>query len=540
MNIQKSEQSYGDAFKIYFQYFLTALRILIGWHFAYEGVTKLFIPGWSSAGYLMESQWFLSGFFHNLASNDFLLKLVDFLNVWGLILIGLGLMLGLFTRIASGAGAFLLLLYYIANPPFIGFVGENTGEGQYLIINKTLIETVILFLFAFLPSQFTIGIDRLIKRVLPKFSSAKVKDTASETGASEINTRRELIKDLISLPVLGAFTYSLIRKKQWESFEERILISEPSRVDATSGASSRGISFSTLKELEGSVPKGKIGNYEISRIIAGGNLISGFAHSRDLIYVSHLVNSYFTDEKVLETMKICEACGINTIILRVDINTLRIMEKYRRRDGKMHWIAQCKITDNEISPDIDTAINNGAMGTYIHGGICDDIVNRGKTEILCETIKYIKNKGVLAGLAGHDLRVIMSCEEHGAEPDFYMKTLNSGNYWTAGPRLITKPDWKPNPEETLEPEFNPDVKDNMWSTTPQQTIEFMNGVKKPWIAYKVLGAGAIHPKEGFRYAFENGADFCCVGMFDWQVVEDSNIAINLLKENLSRNRLWFA
>ena len=86
------------------------------------------------------------------------------------------------------------------------------------------------------------------------------------------------------------------------------------------------------------------------RVWPGGNLISGYAHSRDLIYVSNLVQSYFSDEKVLETMKICEVCGINTIILHVDANTLRIMEKYRKRNGKMHWIAQCKITEDEIEP----------------------------------------------------------------------------------------------------------------------------------------------------------------------------------------------
>lgn len=540
MKIQKAEQPSGDMFIQYGRYLLTAIRILIGWHFLYEGVSKLFIPGWSSAGYLVESQWILSGLFHSLAANATALKLVDFLNIWGLIFIGLGLILGLFTRIASYAGAFLLLLYYIANPPFIGLIGENTGEGQYLVINKILIEMVILLLLGFLPSTFTFGIDRILKRAITKFRSAKSKEKEKEDELTVDQGRRELIKDLISLPVLGGFAYLAGKKKHWESFEERQLISQPSRADALSGASTKGVYYATLSELEGLVPKGKIGNYDISRIMVGGNLISGYAHSRDLIYVSRLVQSYFTDEKVLETMKICESCGINTIIMRVDINTLRIFEKYRRRGGKMHWFAQCKIKDNDIKTDIDAAINGGAIAPYIHGGACDDIVSRGKTELLCEAVQYIKGKGVLAGLAGHDLRVIMSCEEHGANPDFYMKTLNSGNYWTAGPKLITKSDWEPRPTENLVLEFNEDVKDNMWVTTPRQTVEFMKDVKKPWIAYKVLGAGAIHPKEGFRYAFESGADFCCVGMFDWQVVEDANIAIKLLKETLPRDRPWYS
>ena len=520
-----------------FQYILTAIRILIGWHFLYEGLSKLISPSWSAAGYLLESGWLFSGFFHSLAMNEAALRVVDFLNIWGLIFIGIGLMLGVMTRMASGAGALLLLFYYVANPPFIGLMGEATGEGQYLIVNKIMIEFAVLVLLAILPCRTTLGIGRLGLRLSKRL--ARGKDTPDEAPDLTLaRQRREMLKDLITLPVLGGFVWAALRKKKWESFEERNLISQPSRVDAVSGASPKAVAFTGLDQLEGQIPKGRIGGLEISRIIAGGNLISGYAHSRDLIYVSHLVQSYFTDEKVIETFKLCEAAGINAMVVRVDVNTLRIIEKLRKRGSNMHWIAQCKITDDEITPDIDAAVDNGAIACYVHGGICDDMVRREKTDILCHAVEYIKNKGVLAGLAGHDLRVMISCEQHDADSDFYMKTLNSGNYWTAGPRLITDSEWKPKPGEIVEPEYGADVKDNIWSTTPEQTIEFMKEIKKPWISYKILGAGAIHPEEGFRYAFENGADFACVGMFDWQVVENANIAINLLKENIRRIRPW--
>ena len=82
--------------------------------------------------------------------------------------------------------------------------------------------------------------------------------------------------------------------------------------------------------------------------------------------------------------------------------------------------------------------------------------------------------------------------------------------------------------------------DNMWCINPEETVAFMQTVKKPWIAYKVLAAGAIHPRDGFKFAFENGADFLCVGMFDFQVVEDVLIAKKTLAGNLNRRRPWMA
>ena len=100
------------------------------------------------------------------------------------------------------------------------------------------------------------------------------------------------------------------------------------------------------------------------------------------------------------------------------------------------------------------------------------------------------------------------------------------------------PNWKPDPGRVVEPEYGAPDEDNIWSVTPQQTAEFMKEVEKPWIAYKILGAGAIDPKDGFRDAFSNGADFACVGMFDWQIVEDANIITEVLEDLPERTRPW--
>jgi thiosulfate dehydrogenase (quinone) large subunit len=141
---------------------LVALRVLIGWHFLYEGIVKYMNPYWTSAGYLLESKWIFSGFFTSIASNPGVLGIVDFLNIWGLMAIGIGLMLGCFTRISTIAAVLLLILYYLANPPLIGLSYSMPTEGSYLVVNKNLVEMCALIVLWFFPTGSRIGFDRFI------------------------------------------------------------------------------------------------------------------------------------------------------------------------------------------------------------------------------------------------------------------------------------------------------------------------------------------------------------------------------------------
>lgn len=141
---------------------LVLLRMAIGWHFLYEGLAKLANPNWTSAGYLLDSEGFLKQFFYNLAGNPDVLKIVDFLNIWGLILIGLGLILGFFTRAAIISGIVLMVFYYLSHPPFVGLKYAVPSDGSYLVVNKMLIETLALGVLLVFPTWMEWGVDRWI------------------------------------------------------------------------------------------------------------------------------------------------------------------------------------------------------------------------------------------------------------------------------------------------------------------------------------------------------------------------------------------
>ena len=287
------------------------------------------------------------------------------------------------------------------------------------------------------------------------------------------------------------------------SFEERALLAATQKRPSRARGAASKVPEGNVKGLQ----TGKIGNLTISRLICGGNLISGYAHSRNLIYVSSILRHYFTEDKVIETLQIAEANGINTAVLRLDDKTVKILKRYRKEGGKIQWLAQIKPTPLDLTSTAKKAIDNGAVGVFSHGGVGDSFFENGQIGLLGKMVEFVKKNKLIVGIGGHSLDVIMAAEEEGLEPDFYFKTLNTCGYE---------------------------------SKTPKETVKFMEKVKRPWIAFKVLGAGAIRPKEGFKYAFGNGVDFVCVGMFDFQIKQDVVIAKDTVAGAKGRKRPWLA
>ena len=146
---------------------LTILRVAIGWHFLYEGLAKLFSPEWTALGYLQSATGPFAGFYQALAVNDSVMMVINILNTWGLVLIGLGILLGLFTRIAQLGGIILLLLYYLSHPPIFSEPGFFR-EGSYFIISKDLLEIIALVVLMFFPTGQFLGLDGLLARISRK------------------------------------------------------------------------------------------------------------------------------------------------------------------------------------------------------------------------------------------------------------------------------------------------------------------------------------------------------------------------------------
>jgi hypothetical protein len=314
------------------------------------------------------------------------------------------------------------------------------------------------------------------------------------------------------------------------SLEERIL---GSAMEDGSGGLASGIAPYDGEPM----PRGTLKGRPISRLVMGGNLIGGWAHSRDLLYVSNLLRAYNTEAKVFETLALAEASGISMI--QISPSSMDVVCKYRDEQGGRIDVMVCVHPHEDeavIRDEIRGLVDRGACALYTHGEVSDRCTMRGDLGPLARAVELIKAEGLPAGVGSHALETTIASEERGIDPDFYVKTLHPDTYWSATPEEARDPWCWYRPRSPDRDGYH----DNMFCLDPERTVAFMETVQKPWFAFKVMAAGAVPAKVGFTFAFERGADFIIAGMFDFQVVDDVGIAVRSIRRSAGRGRGWMA
>jgi len=333
--------------------------------------------------------------------------------------------------------------------------------------------------------------------------------------------RRTLLKGLAVLPFAGS--YSIVTAASGQSIKDQSYLTEEAKA--------------SLKNLKGVLPKGKLGKYEISRLVLGCNPMGGYSHSRDLSYVGQLSKYWHTETKMKETWAVAEQAGINFCNL-IEFQYKAFNEYKKETGSKMLNVCQCPIGQpNDRLAPVKKAVSDGADLIYIQGENVDGLAKSNSIDVLLKTVEYIRSQGLLAGVGAHSIKSIEASISVGVKPDFYYKTFHHDNYWSATPRenRAEYPKYSMIPI-TDHNQWN----DNMWDQFYEQTIETFRKIEVPFFGFKVLAAGAIRPADGIRWAFENGADFVCVGMYDFQVVNDVNLTIDILGSLGKRERPWFS
>lgn len=287
----------------------------------------------------------------------------------------------------------------------------------------------------------------------------------------------------------------------------------------------------TLPTVRG-MPQGNLCGIPMSRVFLGGNLITGYMHARDLRYVEPLFRAYATEEKMIETLKTAEENGINVVFETGG----DFVKKYNtQHQGSMQFIPHIEVdqskSDQDLADHVQQQIDTGAYALYVWGVSSDQMCMSGAMHRVAKIVEIAKKHDLPVGVGSHSLQIPIYCEKEGVPCDFYVKTLHRDDYPSAVP--------KEKQEDFMWYKNTPGWYDNQWCIQPEEVIAFMQTVRKPWVAFKVLAAGAIAPETGLSYAFAGGADFVALGMLDFQIRGNVQIANRVIRKSWQRERPWF-
>ena len=248
----------------------------------------------------------------------------------------------------------------------------------------------------------------------------------------------------------------------------------------------------------------KLGHYDVTRLIIGGNPIYGYSHFNKLF--SEHQKAWHTPERVAELLKHCEMKGLNTWQNSYAERTLSDLDRYRAAGGKMNWLCLGKPDWDQNAHLIDDAAKRKPIGIALHGGLTDRLYRQNKLNVLSDLLKRIRGAGVLVGLSAHNPALIQLSEEKGWDVDYYMCCLY---YLTRSREELQK---LLGGELPLGEIYLP--------TDPARMFKLIQSTRKPCLAYKILAAGRridspATVRQSFETAFSNlkPTDAVIVGMY---------------------------
>ncbi|MBX6311448.1 MAG: twin-arginine translocation signal domain-containing protein [Isosphaeraceae bacterium] len=263
------------------------------------------------------------------------------------------------------------------------------------------------------------------------------------------------------------------------------------------------------------LPTIRLGPHEVTRLILGGNPIYGYSHF-NRHFDRHLI-AWHTPERVLELLKRCEECGLNTFQNSYAERTLADVDRYRASGGSMHWLCLGKPDWDRYPEHIADAARHKPIGIAPHGALNERLHRQKKYDVLTDLLKRIRDQGVLVGLSAHDPTLIEEAEHRGWDVDYFMCSL----YYLTRPKEEYK--------QILGAELP--LGEIYLPSDPLRMFRAIQATKKPCLAYKVLAAGRrvgspAEVRRCFEEAFANikPTDAVIVGMYQQfgdQVAEDA-------------------
>ena len=247
-----------------------------------------------------------------------------------------------------------------------------------------------------------------------------------------------------------------------------------------------------------SLPTIRLGSHEVTRLIIGGNPIYGYSHFNK--HFDHHMTDWHTPERVLDLLRRCEQCGLNTFQNSYSQRTLSDLDRYRASGGTMHWLCLGNPDWDRHPEQIDDAARHKPIGIAPHGALNERLHRAKKFSLLTDLLKRIRDQGVLVGLSAHDPRLIETAEEKAWDVDYYLTRPKEEYRAILGNDLPLGEIYLP--------------------SDPPRMFRVIRSTNKPCLVYKVLAAGRrIGTSSEVRSCFQEAfarikpTDAVIVGMY---------------------------